>query len=45
MSTLTQAVRSRGFVVVVRDGVALVASIAATIAVLTLVSSLVERWS
>ena len=45
MSTLTQAVRSRGFLVVVRDSAALVVSIAATIAVLTIVATLVERWS
>lgn len=45
MSTLTQAVRSRGFLVAARDCSALLASVVATIGVLALVASLVERWS
>lgn len=45
MSTLAQAVRSRGFIVVARDSAALIASVAATIGVLVLVATMVERWS
>lgn len=45
MSTLTQAVRSRGFLVVMRDSAALLLSVAATVGVLTVVATLVERWS
>lgn len=45
MSTLVQAVRSRGFLVIARDSAALLVSIVATIGVLAVVATLVERWS